>query len=431
MLCVRRSVARRKIADTTDYTPPPEAEVYHLDFDWRAALIKTNWGTPKPLVANAMIALRNAPTWKGLLRFDEFSQRTILSGKAPWMSAAEGDQSWTDNHDVRAAEWLQHQGICVHPNVAAQAVDAVAREHPFHPVRDYLAGLAWDGVPRLDTWLTQYLGAADTPYTRAVGSRWMISAIARVHEPGCKADCMLILEGQQGIYKSTALKTLGEPWFTDEVAEFGSKDASMQVHGVWIVEIAELSSLVSTRAELEKVKAFLSRTQDRFRPPYGRRLAQFPRQCVFAGTVNKDQYLRDETGGRRFWPVICTLIDIPGLSDARDQLWAEARDRYLAGEASWLDTAALNNDAREEQIARYEQDPWQDPISEYIGSLSDTSVSEILKNCLHLPLDRWDQKAMNRVARCLLSLGWERYLGPRPRRQWRYRQVSPLSPVGD
>jgi hypothetical protein len=162
--------------------------------------------------------------------------------------------------------------------------------------------LHWDGVERLDRWLSTYLGADDSDYSRAVGSRWLISAVARTFQPGAKADCCLILEGPQGIRKSTALRTIAGEYFTDELADLGSKDAAMQTRGVWIIELSELDSL--SHAEVARIKAFMSRTTDRFRPPYGMRLVESPRQCVFAGTVNHGTYLRDETGGRRFWPIV-------------------------------------------------------------------------------------------------------------------------------
>jgi predicted P-loop ATPase len=244
---------------------------------------------------------------------------------APWGVVPKGE--WTDHEDRLAAEWLQRQGILVSVDVAGQAVQTAARDHPFHPVRTYLNGLQWDGVERVDRWLSTYLGADDTEYSRAVGSRWLISAVARIFRPGAKADCCLILEGPQGIRKSTALRTIAGEYFTDELADLGSKDAAMQTRGVWIIELSELDNL--SHAEVARIKAFMSRTTDRFRPPYGMRLVESPRQCVFAGTVNHGTYLRDETGGRRFWPVVCGCIDIDTLARDRDQLWAETKIRFV------------------------------------------------------------------------------------------------------
>ena len=194
------------------------------------------------------------------------------------------NSEWTGHEDRLTAEWLQREGILVSVDIAAQAVQTVARDHSFHPVRVYLESLQWDGVERLDQCLSAYLGAEAGPYATAVGSRWLLSGVARIIQTGAKADCCLILEGPQGIRKSTALRTIAGDFFTYELADLGSKDAAMQTRGVWIIELSELDSL--GHAEVARIKAFISRTTDGFRPPHGMRLVESPRQCVFAGTVN-------------------------------------------------------------------------------------------------------------------------------------------------
>jgi predicted P-loop ATPase len=284
-----------------------------------------------------------------VLGFNEFSLGTVALKAPAWQSEPTGKE-WTDHEDRLAADWLQHQDILITVEVAGQAVQAVARDRCFHPVKDYVNSLSWDGVKRIDVWLSQYLGAELTDYSKAMGARWLISAVARIYNPGAKADCCLILEGEQGTNKSTALRILAGDWFTDEIAELGSKDAAMQTRGVWIIEIAELDSM--SRTEVGKIKAFMSRAVDRFRPPYGKRLVNSPRQCVFAGSVNHRSYLRDETGGRRFWPVACGSINIEDLARDRDQLWAEARDRFRSGSPWWLETRELTAHAEEEQADR-------------------------------------------------------------------------------
>ena len=232
---------------------------------------------------------------------------------------------------------------------------------------------------------------------------------ARVYEPGVKADCCLILEGPQGIKKSTALRTVAGPYFTDEIGDLGSKDASMQVCGVWIIEIAELDSM--SRAEASRVKSFMSRTIDRFRPPYGKRLIESPRQSVFAGTVNHGSYLRDETGGRRFWPIACTVIDIDALTRDRDQLWAEAVTRYKAGEPWYLTTASVISAAAEEQAARYSGDPWHEAVQQYVENCEShndqITIKGVLTDCLKLELSRQTNGDMQRVGRCLSAMGYQ------------------------
>lgn len=399
--------------------PPGADNIVSL---WEAQLISNKAG-PKPILANVITGLRLAPEWRGILQFDDFKQRTILNGRAPWMREAE-QREWRGADDICAAEWFQRKGVTVPPNIVAQGIDVVSRESTVHPVCAYLAALEWDGVLRLDTWAVRYLGAEDTPYVRAVSAKWMISAVARVCEPGCKADCALILEGPQGIMKSTAVSVLGGDWFTDEVAEFGNKDASMQVSGAWVIEIAELDAM--SKAEVHKVKAFMSRRIDRFRPPYGIRVEEFPRQCVFVGTVNMTEYLRDETGGRRFWPLACGRIDIDGLRAVRDQLWAEAKHRYLDGESWWLDDPETVTSAKDEQRARYQEDVWQALIAEHLIGSNQTSIPDILSVALGVSKDKWSQTDQNRVARCLRLMGWERRQSRdlTGRRGWVYMRPS-------
>jgi putative DNA primase/helicase len=201
-----------------------------------------------------------------------------------------------------------------------------------------------------------YFGASDTIYSREVGLRFMISAVARVMSPGCKADHVLILEGPQGSQKSTAACILaGERWFTDELSELGSKDAALQLRGRWIIEMAELDAL--RKSEATRIKAFLSRRTDRFRPPSGRAVATIPRQCVFIGTTNSDGYLKDESGGRRFWPIRCGRISVDAIGNDRDQLWAEAIHHYRSDTPWWMNDE-VSRLAAEEQQERYVGDPW-------------------------------------------------------------------------
>lgn len=420
--------------------------------EWRKNLLLNEDQEPRPVLANAITALRGAPEWDGVLWHDAFAVTTVARKPPPWIERGKEpwtDTPWADRDDALVANWLQHQEIMVPMSIAGQAVEVVARDRLFHPVREYLDALAWDGTPRLDTWLLRYLGAEDNAYHRAVGLRWLISAVARIYIPGCKADCALILEGPQGIRKSSALMALAAPWFTDRLSDLGSKDAAMETRGVWIIEIAELDTM--GRAEVSTIKAFMSRTQDRFRPPYGKRLVDLPRQCVFAGSVNPDGgYLKDPTGGRRFWPVVCGAIDIPAVEQDRDQLWAEARDRFRRQEPWWLETRELDALAADEQAERYQGDAWEEPIQVYLENeihwmengygernpyrhprptpLNDVSVAEVLEKALAIEKARWTQADQNRVVRCLVSMGFRQCRarqgghGDGAKRQRRYRR---------
>ena len=387
-------------------------------------------GQPERNEANVITALSCDEAFAGAIVFDEFRQEIVVTRPLPWDASGEAaPRPWTDGDDVRAAEWLQRRELNVTPMTVSRSVGAVAREITVHPVRDHLGALAWDGVPRIETWACRYLGAEDTAFNRSVGALWLISAVARIFRPGVKADHMLVLEGPQGARKSTALKILaGEDWFTDELPDLGSKDAAMHMQGVWIIEIAELDAI--GKAEVSRIKAFLTRTTDRFRPPYGRYTIEVPRQCVFAGTVNPDTYLRDETGNRRFWPVRCGTIDIDALARDRDQLWAEAVARFRGGAIWWLDTPELIAAATAEQEKRYQADAWDDLIEHWLthetrkvageypvygaatmesvpraAPLTSVSVGEVLEHAIGIAPAFWTQKDQNRVSAYLKRNG--------------------------
>jgi predicted P-loop ATPase len=416
---------------------------------WASQLRLDLAGTPERNEANVITALSNDEAFAGALVFDDFRQEIIVSRNLPWdESVPPLPRAWSDADDVRCAEWLQRREINVAPVMVSRSVGAVAREVRVHPVRDYLNHLRWDGVPRLAQWTVSYLGADETELNKTFGARWMISAVARVIQPGIKADHMLILEGPQGSKKSSAIKTLaGADWFTDEIAEIGSKDAAQQMRGIWIIEIAELDAI--SRAEVSRIKAFLTRTTDRYRPPYERYIVTVPRQCVFAGSVNPETYLRDETGNRRFWPVRCGSIDLDALARDRDQLWAEAVARYRDGAIWWLDEPELVASAKAEQDQRYHADAWDARIDRWLvyerrrvnhgygnyddwrdeeverpSPLTDTTVGEILEGALSIEPARWTRADQMRVTAYLKARGWERYQVRKgeSERQWRYRR---------
>jgi predicted P-loop ATPase len=393
--------------------------------DWKSRLLLSKSGTPKPILANAITALREAPAWFGVLAYDEFARETVIRSAPPWDAKFVNwaQRAWTSHDDLLATEWLQREDISVTAAVAAQAVEAAAHESSFHPVKDYLEGLEHDGRPRLDSWLTSCLGVAATPYHHEVGRAIMIAAVARIFDPGCKVDTVPIFEGPQGARKSTAIKTLFEPWFSDELADLGSKDAAMQTRGVWGLEVSELDAM--SRAEVSRTKAFVTRTTDRFRPPYGSRIIESPRACVFWGTTNSDSYLKDETGGRRFLPVKVGRIKIEALEENRDQLWAEAVLAYLEGIPWWITSREVQADADRHQRERYVGDPWDETIRIFIEHRTEVSISEILQDALHMEKSRWGQAEQNRIARSLRSLEWARVrVTTGTGREWRYRRPS-------
>jgi predicted P-loop ATPase len=259
--------------------------------------------------------------------------------------------------------------------------------------------------------------ASHGEYVRAVGARFLISGVARIYQPGCQVDHVLVQEGAQGGGKTSALRVLGGEWFSESLpADLHSKDCCDHLRGKWVVELAELGQI--KRSAVETVKAFISRTYERFRPAYGRNEVIYPRQCIFSGTTNKSAYLPDETGNRRFWPVKVGTIDLESLRRDRDQLWAEAKQRYSAGEKWWLDDDRLIATAAAEQTERYEPDPWEEPIRKYLVDKSQVTVGEILWRAVFVPVERQRKVEQNRVGEILTNLGWVRHKRTASERLW-------------
>jgi predicted P-loop ATPase len=374
--------------------------------EWRQALLKNEEGNPRANLYNAMLALRLAPALQGRAGYDKLRSQAMVMQPLPWDPSVTEPREWRDVDDTMLAEWLQGEGVNVSSAVAREAVQAVAYENSYHPVLMYLDGLSWDGESRLDRWTIDYLGVADSEYVRAVSSKWMISGVARIYQPGCKADCALVLEGPQGSGKSTLLRNLSTPWFTDEIAAFGTKDASEQTIGVWIVELSELEA-VTRAADVAHVKAFMSRQRDRFRVSYGHRVQEYPRQCVFAATSNSSTWNRDDTGGRRWWPLTCGKVWAEEIKAARDQLWAEARDRYFAGETWYIDDALLAQVAEGEQEDRTVEDPLTRAVLDEISFRPSVSTAELMTQ-LSIPKDKQKTAEAMRFAAILTKAGWTR-----------------------
>ena len=240
---------------------------------WTDGLMLTNRGVPLGNLRNLTYALRNAPEWHGVLAYDEFAARVITRKPPPWSDQTA--ERWTGLSRCPRLRMVPGAADCRAGRGGGSRHSDSGTRHPFHPVRDYLNALNWDGTLRLDTWLTTYLGVEDSQYSRAIGSRFLISAVARVLSPGCQVDHVLILEGPQGILKSSALQSLADPWFTDRISKLGGKDFAMEVAGVWLIEMSELDAL--TKATNSTIKSFVTRRHDRFRPPYGKYLVDHPR----------------------------------------------------------------------------------------------------------------------------------------------------------
>lgn len=420
--------------------PSPRANVVEGAFpntEWTQRLIRTESGSLRQAAFNVRLILENDPAWKGVLGWCRFSARIWKKSFPPYANASRGE--WNDADDADLRFWLaERYGIEPKGQDLADPVSGAARGAPFHPVLDYLDPLRWDGVARLDRWLETYLGARAVDdeeasdetqdpvkraqarqrvarYLRRVSAMALIQAVARVRKPGCKADYVLILEGAQGLQKSTALKTLfGAEFFSDTPIDLGSKDAYESIRGLWCCEMAELDSL--NKADATRAKAFFSSASDRFRMPYGHRAQAFARQCVVCGTTNQHQYLKDQTGNRRYWPVQCGEIDIEALAEMRDQLWAEADHRFKAGETWW--PGAHEHDIFEsEQQIRTDADAWEPLVQSYLHQrIKNTppptrptlfvTGAEVMSVALRMDAGAMRRPEQTRVGIIMQALGW-------------------------
>ncbi|WP_068786636.1 virulence-associated E family protein [Paenibacillus phocaensis] len=321
------------------------------DLDWMKKLEINSNGMYLKTVDNVLIVLENDPALKGKIAFDEFANRGLVLGPLPWDARTER-RPWGTSDDAGIYHYIEKvYGIAVETKIN-NALTLVSHKNRFNDVRQYLEGLKWDGVPRLDTVLTDYLGAEDNVYTRAVARKSLTAAVARAMQPGIKYDYMPILAGPQGLGKSTFLRLLGKNWYSDSLTTFEGKEACEMIQGIWINEVGELTGM--SKSESNAVKQFLSRTEDIYREAYGKRTMPYPRRCVFFGTTNDSEFLRDRTGNRRFWPVDVGILK-PTKSVFRDlecevdQIYAEAFVRWQLGEALYLTGEA-------EELSKHQQE---------------------------------------------------------------------------
>ena len=388
--------------------------------EWRDKLKFTEKGAIAQTIENAVIILSNDPKLAGRLALNEMEHNIVSLSSLPWRVAKDVRQ-WTDSDDAALRFYLERVYGLTGKDRIFDAVNVVAQQNAFHPVRDYLDGCTWDGIPRVETLLVDYLGAEDTPYTRAVTRKTLVAAVARVYHPGQKFDYMLTLRGRQGLGKSALISKLGGKWFSDTFTTMQGKEAYEQVLGVWIVEVGELAGM--RKAEAETIKLFISKTSDRFRPAYGRRLQDFPRQCIFIGTTNEAQFLRDATGNRRFW-----VVDTPN-NPVRDmweeltpetvvQIWGEAVELYKNGEKLYL-SRELENVAREVQESYEEENPRIGIIGQYLDRKLPTGWLEMDLYSRRQWLETASEGTVQRTHVCTMEI-WAEALNGNPDRLDRY-----------
>ncbi|WP_187776018.1 virulence-associated E family protein [Salinicola corii] len=382
----------------------------------------TDKGAIKPELSNAYEIFKHHPVWKGMLAFNEFTREVDKLRAPPFPNGEAG--AWRDADAGHALVWLQQKmsmGLG-HVPTADKAAMTVADEFRYHPVRQFLERLpAWDGNSRLGRLMPDVFGADETAYTEHLGKAMLVSAVARIMDSGCKVDEMIILEGGQGLGKSTCIRQLfGAEWYVELSEAPDNKDFFLTIQGAWAVEIGELQSF--SKANITMVKMAITRRDDKFRPPYAVRPISHPRQCIFIGTTNATEYLIDSTGARRFLPVACRKADVGYIEQWRIQLWAEALREYRKG-FRWWDVP--KSEAEDEQDQRYLEDPWEERIHDYLEGhapanaypdwrnggargepVNKVTTRELMENALRLDVGRQGMQEQRRVGNVMRHLGW-------------------------
>ena len=351
--------------------------------EWKGDLEYSKSGKLQCTIGNIILILENDPALRGHIVHDLFAGFDGVVGGLPWNKKA---TQWTDSDDANLRVWLETNYGLTGKEKIADALTAVLTRHSYHPIRDYLNGLTWDGTPRLERLIIDYIGAEDTELNRVMTRKHFTAAVTRVFKPGCKYDYCLVMTGPEGAGKSTLLNKMGGQWFNDSITTTEGKEGMDQLRRAWIIEMGELAGI--KRSDVESIKAYLSKRVDIYRAAYARRTAEHPRQCIFCGTTNEALFLKGDNGNRRFWVIAVdpTLRKYSAWQDAidrdRDQLWAEAMHYYQQGERLYLDDR-LEAQAKQRQ-AEYNDDH-DDPLADMLLNFLDTK----------LPAD-WETYDLNR-----------------------------------
>lgn len=364
---VREELAKANFERLKDRFDDPDE-----DYDWVGQLTCNKNGKFDNTINNVQLIMEHDAGLRGKYFYDTFKERMTVCGDLPWCKLADRmTTTWTDTDDAGLRNFLEIKYEIVNTMKIGDAVLLAMQSCMRHPVREYLLSLKWDGVARADTIFIDYLGAEDTEYTRTVTRKALIGAVARIMQPGCKHDHILVLVGPQGCRKSTTLAKLGKSWFSDSFYTVQGKEAYEQIQGFWLIEMGEMAA--TRKAELESIKQFVSKQSDSYRAAYAKRTQEHPRQCAFFGTTNDDEFLRDATGGRRFWPVTVTDKGRETgdyfTAEIVDQVWAEIVMRYSAGENWYLDNAKIEAVARQIQDAHTEMNGKQGLLEQFVERL--------------------------------------------------------------
>jgi predicted P-loop ATPase len=395
---VKTGKAEKSAADKS-LREPYKAEEWRETLRWKNRLMYAE------CLANLRRFLRFHPAWAGVLAYDEFSN-VVRKIKPPPFDGGEIGE-WTENDTARLTIWLsEHEPLDASTAKLEEAVETAARENRIHPVRDWLNSLPkWDFISRLEMWAIDHLGAPDKPDIRLVSKLFLIGMVKRVFEPGCKFDYMLVLEGYQGIGKSSALAILAGEWFSDTPLDLNNiKDSAGGIQGIWLHEFSELHAFA--KAEATRVKSFLSSQMDKYRPPYGRRDIKAPRQCVFGGSTNERQWNKDTTGGRRFWAIHCGDLNLDGLKNAKDMLFAEALYRYLQGEKCYPTKEEQQEILNKEQERFEVPNPYVELLFDWVrAQYAPFTITQSAIDGLKLSVDKITPQLTNNIGIALTKLG--------------------------
>lgn len=366
---------------------------------WRSRLQENGRGGSKKNVTNLMLYLSGLKEFGKNIRWNELAHRVEWNGLP------------LDPSDLIEMRLIMEQQTPSFEPPVSDLLDTIihySKVNSYHPIRDYLDGLKWDGVKRIDRWMQVCLGSPDTPFNRIVGRKTLVAACARAHKPGCKVDTVLVLEGPQGIKKSSAIEALfGEDFTAESVNLFDQHNKMvMSMMGAWVVELAEFIAIA--KRDQNTVKGMLSMRSDRVVLPYAKIASDHPRQCVFFGTINPGEsgYLTDTTGNRRYWPVEVAKADLGAIIKCRDQMWAEANAAYKAGEIWWLESDEENSLAQAQVTQREEYDVWDEILEAKLYGVETTTAGAALQ-AIGVPNERMDKRALNRIGSCLRRLGFK------------------------
>lgn len=398
--------------------PPPGATVTTpgaVLYLWeRLRIVKTASGMPIANLSNVVKVLTHHEDYKDFVWYDEFYQKIFTS----WHTKK--PREWSDADDLALTEIFQRDfGLSrIAVDTVSQGIRLVSAKNTCNEPRDWMETLQWDQTDRAEHFFHECFGAEDSEYTRQVSRNFWVSIAARTYNPGCKMDNMVVLEGAQGIGKSNALRSIGEQWYTEANESVTTKDFFMTLTGKMIVEIAELDSF--NRAEVTRIKQVISCSSDRYRAPYGRSAQDHPRMSVFVGSTNEDEYLRDGTGARRFWPIPCGTIRRDLIESNRSQLFAEAVHLFKSGATWWEIKESAANSIQESRRAT---DPWEEILQEYLTGRADLSYTIIAKDALGLNPEKQNTATQKRIGKALRKLGWEKgrkrlFPGEYPKMVW-------------